>query len=132
MGLGRRLKTALFGEPAPAEPKAGSPVPTSDSDAPRGAAPPSGTVGDAREVLADLEATVIRLSESKLAPGDLDPNGHMFDFGYVDSLSAVNLLGHIEERYGVSVPDVELVGRLSSLQALADHICREMQQGGPA
>lgn len=129
MSLGRRLKSALFGEPTPASPK---PEPAANADAQGRTAPPPGQTADARDVLADLEATVIQLSESKLAPGDLDPNGHMFDFGYVDSLSAVNLLGHIEERYGVSVPDVELVGRLSSLQALADHICREMQRGGAA
>ena len=36
-------------------------------------------------------------------------DGHLFDEGYLDSLSSVSLVALIEDRYGVRVEEVELV-----------------------
>jgi acyl carrier protein len=65
---------------------------------------------------------LVELSEGKLSLDGIDPDRHLFDHGYVDSLSAVMLLAHIEESYGVPIEDVELVENLTSLNALAARI----------
>ncbi len=52
----------------------------------------------------------------------IEGDGHLFDEGYLDSLSSVSLVALIEDRYGVQVEEVELVGRLSTVDALAEHI----------
>ncbi len=34
---------------------------------------------------------------------------HLFDYGYIDSFGAVQLIGFIEERFGVKISDTDLV-----------------------
>jgi acyl carrier protein len=48
----------------------------------------------------------------------------VFDAGYVDSMNSLTLLDFIEERYGVEVPEVDLVGGLSTVAALAEYVAR--------
>jgi acyl carrier protein len=75
------------------------------------------------QAIADaLRRYLVELSEQRLSYGDVDPDRHLFDHGYVDSLSAVMLLAHIEERWGVQVEDVELVESLTTVNALAARI----------
>lgn len=96
--------------------------------APLAAVPESlkGSPASSREaVLAWLRDTVLELSDGKLQAGEIDPAAHIFDYGYVDSLSAVNLLASIQARYGVEVQEVDLVGGLSSLDALAEFVHAE-------
>jgi acyl carrier protein len=75
-----------------------------------------------QELVDGLRRTLIEIADGKLRPEDVSADAHMFDFGYVDSLSAVTFLAHIEERYGVRIEDIDLVERLSTLEALAAHI----------
>jgi acyl carrier protein len=83
------------------------------------------TVGAAAEdIVRELRDEVARLSEGKLASDGIDPGEHLFDCGYVDSLSAVMLLAHIEDRYGVLIEDVELIESLTTLDAIAAHVER--------
>jgi acyl carrier protein len=69
-----------------------------------------------------LRRYLVELSEERLAYGQIDPDRHLFDHGYVDSLSAVMLLAHIEERWGVQIEDVELIESLTTVNALAARI----------
>ena len=79
--------------------------------------------GSGAQAVADaLRHYLVELSEQRLAYGDIDPDRHLFDHGYVDSLSAVMLLAHIEERWGVQIEDVELVESLTTVNALAARI----------
>jgi acyl carrier protein len=80
------------------------------------AAPASGSVLDG------LRATVARLSRDHLSPESLDVRAHLLDSGYVDSLTATELLADIERRHGVRLGEMELVGRLCNLEALAREI----------
>lgn len=74
-------------------------------------------------VIADrLRAFVVEKSDGLLEPDAVDPEGHLYDAGYVDSQSSVALLAFIEGEWGVEVTEVELVGRLSSLDSLARHV----------
>jgi acyl carrier protein len=76
------------------------------------------------EIVEALSRKVAELSEGRLAFEDVDATASVLDHGYIDSLSAVRLLGFIEERYGVDVPERELVGRAHSLAGLAEYIER--------
>ena len=87
----------------------------SAADAPR---EPSG------EIVEDLRREIVRLSEGKLTTEEIDPGEHLFDCGYVDSLSAVMLLAYIEDRYGVLIEDVELIESLTSLDRIAAHVAQ--------
>jgi acyl carrier protein len=75
---------------------------------------------------ADLRAELLRLllevSEGKLDGVAIDPAANIFDHGYVDSLSAVEFIARIEERWGVAIEDMELIERYTSLDAVAAHV----------
>jgi acyl carrier protein len=92
--------------------------------APTAAAPASSTTGvDATgQVLASLREYVSRLSDGKLAVGAIDAKGHIFDCGYVDSFKSAELLNFVEKQFGVSIPEVELVGALCTLESIARHV----------
>lgn len=78
--------------------------------------------GASEELIDGLRAVLAELSEGKLAPVQIDPDAHLFDYGYVNSLSAVMFLAHISERHGVEIEDVDLIESLTTLRAVADHI----------
>jgi acyl carrier protein len=73
-------------------------------------------------VLDSLRECVVKLSDGKLTAAAIDPKGHIFDFGYVDSFKSAELLTFVEKQYGVSIPEVQLVGQLCTLDAIARHI----------
>lgn len=76
-------------------------------------------------VLEQLAEHVVAMADGKLTRDALDIGAPLFDYGYVDSLSSVSLLEMIRERYGVDVAEVELVGRLNTLDALARFVAGE-------
>lgn len=86
---------------------------------------PSGAA-DGTEVVDALRADVAALSEGKLSVAEIDPEGHLFDYGYLSSLTAVMFLSNIEERFGVEIEDLELVEELTTLNAVAARI-RELR-----
>jgi len=74
------------------------------------------------ELIGALCAVVAELSEGKLAAAQIEPDAHLFDYGYVNSLSAVMFLAHVSERYGVEIEDVELIEEVTTLRAVARRI----------
>jgi acyl carrier protein len=76
----------------------------------------------AAEIADSLRRYLAQLSDGKLSVEDIEPNGHLFDYGYIDSLSAVTFMAHVEENYGVRLDDLDLVERFTSLEALASHL----------
>jgi acyl carrier protein len=74
------------------------------------------------ELIEALRVSLARISDGKLATADIQPSRHVFDYGYVDSLSAVMFLAQIEESYGIRIDDVDLVERYNTLEAIADCI----------
>jgi acyl carrier protein len=69
-----------------------------------------------------LRASVSRISRDHVPPGDIDVRAHLLDSGYVDSLSATELLAGIERQFGVRIQEVDIVGRLCTIEALAREI----------
>jgi acyl carrier protein len=74
------------------------------------------------EIQEQLRRYLVEASEGELRDEAIDPTASLLDYGYIDSLSAVMFLAHIEERYGVRIEDVELVEQSQSLEALAARI----------
>jgi acyl carrier protein len=76
----------------------------------------------AGEIVQELRSRLVELAEGKLSADAIDPSRHLFDHGYVDSLSAVMLLAYIEERWGVEIEDTQLLAECSTLDAIARRI----------
>ena len=73
-------------------------------------------------VLDDLVQWVCTNSSQGMTREDVDPDVHLYDAGYVDSMRGAELLVHIEERYRVFIPETGLVGELSQLRSLVEYI----------
>jgi acyl carrier protein len=69
-----------------------------------------------------LRASVSRISRDHIPSGDIDIRAHLLDSGYVDSLSATELLAGIERQFGVRIQEMDMVGRLCTIEALAHEI----------
>jgi acyl carrier protein len=91
-----------------------------------GCGPESAASRDARDALDEVEATLRRFlaerSDGSLTPHAIDRTLRLFDAGYMDSMTSLALLDFLEERYGVEVPEVELVGGLGTLASLAEYV----------
>jgi acyl carrier protein len=57
-------------------------------------------------------------------------DAHLLDEGYLDSQSSASLMLLIETRYGVRLAEVELTGRLHSVDALARHVAAARSADG--
>jgi acyl carrier protein len=78
---------------------------------------------DLDAILDDLRRWTAEISDEALRAEELDPDASIFDEGYVDSMSYVNLLARVEERYRVAVPDEIVAG--SSLREIARYVAEE-------
>ena len=107
MSWRERLKRSIGGEAA-----AVPPGPTS--------APP---VDAGHEALVhELRQQLVVLSDGKLRADEIEAHCHLFDYGYVDSLSAVTFLTLLEHEFGTRIEDVELLDQFSTLDAIAARI----------
>jgi acyl carrier protein len=95
-----------------------SPPPADTTAAPAPAAPPSTSAS----IIEDLRATVARISRDHLSPESIDVRAHLLDSGYIDSLSSTELLADIERRFGVRIEEIQIVGKLCTIDALAREI----------
>ena len=111
----RGIARSLFGRGEKGKPEAA--VAEARESAP---ARPRSPGSDASTILADLCAWTAEISQEGLLPEDLDPQAPIFDEGYVDSMSYVELLARIEQGYGVAIPDEQVVG--STLSDLARYV----------
>jgi acyl carrier protein len=102
-------------------------TPAKTDSAPAASVVPAAASGSVLDV---LRATVSRLSRDHVPAQDLDPRAHLLDSGYVDSLSSIELLAEIERRYHVRIDEMDIVGRLCTIDALAREI--EACAGGTA
>jgi acyl carrier protein len=77
---------------------------------------------DRGAVIASLQERLAAISDGKLTVDAIDADAHLFDYGYVDSLTAVSFLAHVEEAYGVRIDDVEIVESCHTVARIADRI----------
>lgn len=69
-----------------------------------------------------LVVLLVAASDGRLRPEMIDPGEHMYDCGYVDSLSAASFLQAVADEFGVRLKESQLVGRLDHVRALARHL----------
>jgi len=74
------------------------------------------------EMVELLRRDLAEISDGDLRFEEIEPDAHLFDFGYVDSLRAVLLIARIEERFDIEIEDVEFVEALTTVTALARRI----------
>jgi acyl carrier protein len=74
------------------------------------------------DLVHELRLRIVEFSDGKLRADDIDARCHLFDYGYIDSLSAVSFLALLEEDYGVRIEDAELLDQFSTLDAIAVRI----------
>ena len=87
-----------------------------------GAAPTSTLTGRALEIAGELRIEIARESDGQVEADGFDGQASLIDDGILDSLGSVRILLLIEERYGVHIEEVDLLGRLHCLDALAGHV----------
>ena len=74
------------------------------------------------EILADLVIQISATMPDPRSPEEIDTRIHMYDAGYVTSITAADLLAHIDGRYRVDISETKLIGPLQNLEALASYI----------
>ncbi len=120
----KKLLKSLFGGDSKAEqsdvaaPSSRADPATSEAPAPT-AAPHDLSI---EAITADLVAHVCTTMPDPRPAEEIDARVHMYDAGYVTSISAADLLAHIESRYGLDISETKLIGPLQNLEALAKYI----------
>jgi methoxymalonate biosynthesis acyl carrier protein len=77
------------------------------------------------EVAQSVEAFVRKQFAVSESDPDFGPTTDLFDGGYVDSVGLAELLGFIEDRFRVSVPDEELLSEeFASIEGIARTVNR--------
>jgi len=62
-------------------------------------------------------------------PGELENSGSLLELGIIDSTGVLELVGFIEETYGFTVEDDELVPEnLDTIDRIVDYIGRKSQK----
>ncbi len=127
MGLIDKIKNLLGGEEPSAVSDSDSSAarPGADDPAPQsGTSPVASAPHDSSDLLDCLKQKVSELSTGQLTVDSIDPAVSLFDFGYLDSLTAVTMISFIDSEFGVSINELDMVEELDHLQALAEHVAR--------
>ena len=114
----RRIGRSLWGRPLATERAAEECAPAARGPG-TGPHPPPPAYG---AIVERLRSLVVQHSDGTRSPGDVGAGDPLYVRGHVDSVSALALLTFIEDHYGVTIDEEDLVGRLHSLDALARHI----------
>lgn len=95
------------------------------------AEPPSNASAPVRgftheQIITDLVAQICTTMPDPRPFEEIDTRIHMYDAGYVTSITAADLLAHIDGRYGVDISETKLIGPLQNLEALTSYIESEL------
>lgn len=74
------------------------------------------------EILTDLLAHICTTMSDPPTPDEVDLQLHMFDAGYLTSITAADLIAHIDARYGIDISETQLIGPLQNLAALVRYV----------
>ena len=70
----------------------------------------------------DLVGLLVQQNEGRVAADSIALDEHIYDCGYVDSLSAGPFLKAVEARFGVTLKESQLIGHFDHIRALARHL----------
>lgn len=74
------------------------------------------------QILEDLVAHICSTMPDPRSPDEIDIRLHMYDAGYLTSITAADLLVHVDARYGIDISETQLIGPLQNLDALARYV----------
>lgn len=75
------------------------------------------------QVAAKVEAEIRRMADVDASDEDFGRDVHIFDYGYVDSFSAVELVTFCEKTFGIKVSDDDLAHRpLNTVNEISRYI----------
>lgn len=73
-----------------------------------------------------LEHVRTLVGELAQAPVPLDPGASLFDAGVIDSFGVMDLVGRLEQAFGIQVPDAEMIpSRFETLEKIAAYVDRK-------
>jgi acyl carrier protein len=131
LGLLDRIKTMLGTDEDSAKDSAEDSAEDNAHDNSEAATPASkpGPVSSASaaDIAQVLLEHVANGSQGEFSPEDIPSDAGLFDEAFIDSISSIKFLDFISDRYGVDIDEVELVGRLGSVDALVQHILAARQ-----
>jgi acyl carrier protein len=62
---------------------------------------------------------------------DFGPDVHLYDYGYVDSFGAEELLAHVEKTYGVTIDESTIMRHpLNTIREIADFVAASKGEVG--
>ena len=85
---------------------------------------------DIEQVAARVEGEIRRMANIEAADEDFGRDVHIFDYGYVDSFSAVELVAFCEKTFSIKVSDRDLAHRpLNTVNEISQYIVEKMGKG---
>jgi acyl carrier protein len=85
--------------------------------------PPPDDAPAAEQALVErLVQLLVQASEGRLQADAIDPDEHLYDCGYLDSMSAAGFLAALAQQFGVRLRESQLIGQLDHVRALARHV----------
>ena len=85
-----------------------------------------------REIELVLLEQIANSSQGEFGVDDIPIDAALFDEAYIDSINSVEFLVFIEECYGVSINEMELLRNLVSVKKLAEYIFAERKEAPAA
>ena len=80
-------------------------------------------MADTQQIIEDLSTYVKQHFEVEDGDEDFGPDVHLYDYGYVDSFGAEELLTHVEKQYGVIVDESTMLKHpLNTIREIADFV----------
>jgi methoxymalonate biosynthesis acyl carrier protein len=86
-------------------------------------------MADQEEVASAIEEEIRRLAEVTDDDDELTRDVHVFDYGYIDSFSVVELIAFVESSFGIKVTDDDLASRpLNTINEMSEYVIEKIGQ----
>jgi acyl carrier protein len=80
----------------------------------------------------EMTAHLMEVSAARGKPAIIDPDQSFFEAGILDSLSLLDFVSFVEQRYGLDVEGRDIVPEnFGSVRSVADYVCRRLHQATP-
>lgn len=83
------------------------------------------------EITEDLSRYVRDHFDVEESDPDFGPDVHLYDYGYVDSFGAEEMLAHVEKTYGVTIDESTMLRHpLNTIHEIADFVTASRDEAG--
>jgi len=79
------------------------------------------------DIATTVEAEIRRMANVAATDSEFTRDVHIFDYGYVDSFGAVDLVSFCEKTFGISVPDADLANiPMNTVNEIAGYVFKRV------